>query len=113
MPQLPPFIFPLKTSSWKLSALFLKFLNPNNEQPTTNNQTPQRYKLVGLFLLWILASQNGQAQTQPSLPTLVPVNAPSQPQKPKPAVQKVTIRLRTSVADKEILKKYKLRRGNP
>src|SRR5688572_7927158 len=118
MQQASPFLFQSRSSIKKLRAVFPNFLNsdneiPNNQQRTTNNQTAQRYKLVFLFLLCIFGFQNGQAQTQPSLPALVPVNPQAQSKKPKAVREKVTIQLRTSAGDKEILKKYKLKREHP
>src|SRR6478735_310873 len=115
-----PFSFPDQTSLRKQETAFsnneqrtTNNESTSNQQPTTNNQTTQRYKLVVLFLLCVLAFQDLRAQTQPSLPTLVPVNPPARSQNPKNVPQKITTQLQVSAADKEILKKYKFRRETP
>lgn len=112
MQQAFAFFFLQKTSLRKLCAAFLKFPISNNQQPTTSNQQAQRYKLVFVFLLCVLGFRNLQAQTQPSLPTLVPVPTKQTPNYVN-VPRKVITQLRTSAESKEILRKYKFRRETP
>ncbi|KAA9340107.1 BamA/TamA family outer membrane protein [Adhaeribacter soli] len=70
---------------------------PSNEQPATNDQTVQRYKLALWFLAFCLGLNVAAAQD-----TLTRV-----------APDKVPLRFRTTEADKAVLRKYKFKREAP